>query len=82
MKCFKTKGDIRVSNEIMQEKDADITELVEEVLFLEDLEMDNDIREWLQTPTVQLQDYGVEAEREEEYFAILNEISDYYLAER
>lgn len=66
----------------MQEKDADITELVEEVLFLEDLEMDNDIREWLQTPTVQLQDYGVEAEREEEYFAILNEISDYYLAER
>ncbi|NRG28102.1 hypothetical protein HRF69_13340 [Bacillus circulans] len=71
-----------MSNKIMQEKDADITELVEEVLFLEDLEMDNDIREWLQTPTVQLQDYGVEAEREEEYFAILNEISDYYLAER
>ena len=79
MKYFKIKGDIRVGNEIMQEKDADVTVLVEEVLFLEDLEIDNDIRELLQTPTVQLQDYGVEAEREEEYFAILNEISEYLM---
>ena len=82
MKCFKTKGDIRMSNEIMQEKDTDINELVEEVLFLEDLEMDNDIREWLQTPPVQLQEYGFEADREEGDFAILIEISDYYLTER
>ncbi|MFB6469508.1 hypothetical protein ACE38V_22505 [Cytobacillus sp. Hz8] len=62
-----------------EEKDADINELVEEVLFLEDLEMDNDIREWLQTPTVQLKEYGFEAEREEEYFAMLEELSSYLI---
>lgn len=64
-----------------QEMDTDIAELAEDVLFLDDLEMDNDIREWLQTPPVKLQDYGLEAEREEEYFALLNEISG-YLTER
>lgn len=80
MGCFKNKGDIRVSNKIMQEKDAVINELLEEVLFLEDLEMDNDIREWLKTPTVQLQDYGFgEPYSEEEYFSILNEISEYLM---
>lgn len=60
-----------------QEKDTDIAELAEEVLTFDDMEMDNDIREWLQTPPVRLQNYEFEAEREEEYFAILNEISGY-----
>ncbi|MBB2481335.1 hypothetical protein H5P36_14180 [Bacillus sp. APMAM] len=63
-----------------QEKDMDITELAEVIPF-DDAELDNDIREWLQKPPVKLQDYGYGAEREEEYFAILNEISD-YLTER
>ena len=80
MECFKNKGDIRVSNEIMQEKDADINELVEEVLFLEDLEIDNDIREWLQTPTIQLKEYGFgEPDSEKEYFAMLEELSSHLL---
>ena len=66
-----------------QEKDTDINELAEEVLSFDDLELDNDIREWLQTPPVQLKEYGYEeVDSEEEYFAILNEISDYYLTER
>jgi hypothetical protein len=60
-----------------QKTDTNIAELAEEVLSLDDLEMDNDIREWLQTTPVQLQEYGFEAESEEEYFAILNEISEY-----
>lgn len=54
----------------------DITELAEVIPF-DDAELDNDIREWLQIPPVKLQDYGFGAEREEKYFAILNEISDY-----
>lgn len=62
-----------------QEKDTDIAELTEEVLTFDDHEMDNDIREWLQTPPVKLQDYGFEAEREEEYFAILEELSSYLM---
>ncbi|WP_031537520.1 hypothetical protein [Bacillus sp. MB2021] len=64
-----------------QEMDTDIAELAEEVLSLEDeLELDNDIRKWLQTPPVQLQEYGYEeANREEEYFAKLNEISEYLM---
>ncbi len=66
-----------------QEKDTDINELAEEILSFDDLELDNDIREWLQTPPVQLKEYGYEeVDSEEEYFAILNEISDYYLTER
>lgn len=65
-----------------QEKDTDITELAEEVLSLDELEMDNDIREWLQVPPVLIKEYGFnEVDREEEYFAILHEISD-YLTER
>lgn len=71
-----------MSKGIKQEKDTKITELAEEVLTFDDLEMDRDIREWLQTPPVQLKEYGFEeADSEEEYFAILNEISDYYLKE-
>jgi len=66
-----------------QEKGTDITELAEEVISFDELELDNDIREWLQTPPVKLQDYGFgEPDSEEEYFAILNEISDYHLTER
>nr|WP_259548305.1 hypothetical protein [Heyndrickxia oleronia] len=64
-----------------QEKHTDILELAEDVLFFDDLELDNDIREWLRKPLVKLRDYGYGAEREEEYFAMLNEISD-YLTER
>lgn len=78
----KDKEDLRMCEGIEQEKDIDITELVEEISSFDDLEMDSDIREWLQTPPVQLKEYGFEADREEEYFAILNEISDYYLTER
>ncbi|MBO1513554.1 hypothetical protein [Metabacillus bambusae] len=69
-----------MSNEIMQEKEADINELVEEVLFLEDLEMDKDIREWLQTPTVQLKEYGFgEPDSEKEYLAMLEELSSHLM---
>ncbi|KIN51147.1 hypothetical protein [Bacillus subtilis] len=69
-----------MSNEIMQEKDADINELVEEVLFLEDLEMDKDIREWLQTPPIQLKEYGFEeVDREEEYQVLQETMSDYLM---
>lgn len=71
-----------MSKELEQEKEFDITELVE--LSLEDeLELDNDIREWLQKPSVQLKEYGFEEpDSEGEYFEFLNEISDYYLTER
>lgn len=62
-----------------QEMDMDITELKEDVLTLDDFEMDKDIREWLQTPLVKLQGYGFEAEREEDYFATLNNISEYLM---
>lgn len=61
-----------MNKELVQEKDMDTTEL-EEVIPFDDAELDNDIRDWLQIPPVKLQDYGFEAEREEEYFAILNE---------
>lgn len=74
----RNKEDIRMSNVFGQEKKTDIIELVE-VLSFEDLEMDNDIREWLQTPPVKLQNYGYEPDSEEEYFAILNEISEYLM---
>jgi len=76
------KGDLRMSKGIEQEKEIDIIGLVEVLSLDAELELDNDIREWLQAPPVKLQDYGFEAEREEEYFATLNEISDYYLTER
>lgn len=68
-----------MSKRFEQEKDTDITELVEVLSFNAELELDNDIREWLQTPPVKLQNYGYEVEREEEYFATLNEISEYLL---
>lgn len=71
-----------MSKGIEQEKEIDIIELVEVLSLDAELELDNDIREWLQAPPVKLQDYGFEAEREDEYFATLNEISDYYLTER
>ncbi|MFT4413346.1 hypothetical protein ACLM5H_05755 [Fredinandcohnia humi] len=68
-----------MSNVFEQEKDTDIIELVE-VLSFDDMELDNDIREWLQTPPVQLKDYGFgEPDSEGEYFAILNEISEYLM---
>jgi hypothetical protein len=83
MMMNRDKEDLRMSKRFEQEKDTDITELAKEVLSFDDLEMDNDIHEWLQTPPVQLKKYGFEeVDREEEYFAILNEISDYYLTER
>ncbi|MED3575843.1 hypothetical protein [Cytobacillus praedii] len=71
-----------MSKGFQKEKNIDITELAEEVITLNAVEFNNDIREWLHTPSVKLQNYGFEAEREEEYFAILNEISDYHLTER
>ncbi|MFO1443304.1 hypothetical protein KDN24_08785 [Bacillus sp. Bva_UNVM-123] len=71
-----------MSKGFQQEKDIEITELVEVLSLDDELELDNNIRVWLQTKPVKLQDYGFVADREEEYFAILNEISDYYLEER
>lgn len=66
-----------MSKEFEQEKGTDITELAEEVFTLEDLELDNDIHEWLQTPPVQLKEYGFgEPDSEEEYYALLNELSE------
>lgn len=63
-----------------QEKDTDITELTEEVLILEDLEIDNDIREWLQTPLVQLKEFGFgEPDSEEEHNAMLKELSSHFM---
>lgn len=67
-----------MSNVFEQEKGTDITELVE-VLSFDDTELDNDIREWLQKTPVKLQDYGFEPDSEGEYFAILNEISEYLM---
>ncbi|WP_075980108.1 hypothetical protein [Bacillus massilinigeriensis] len=65
------------------DNDVDILEMVD-AISLDDVEMDNDIREWLQqTQLAQIQDYGFsEVDREEEYSAILNEISHDYLMER
>lgn len=72
-----------MSKGFQQEKDIDITELAEEIVNFDDLEMENDIREWLRTPPVQIKDYGFgEADGEEEYYALLNELSDYHLTER
>lgn len=63
-----------------QEKDTDMTELAEDVLTLDDLEMDKDIREWLQTPSVQLKEYGFEeVDREEEYQVLKETMSDYFM---
>ena len=68
-----------MSNVFEQEKDTDIIELVE-VLSFDDMELDNDIREWLQKPPVKLQGYGFsEPDSEMEYFAILNKISEYLM---
>jgi hypothetical protein len=76
-------GELRMSKGFEQENDIDITELVDVLSLDDEIELDNDIREWLQTPPVQLKEYGFsEVECEEEYFEILNEISDYYLMER
>jgi len=75
----RNKEDIRMNKGFKQEKEIDITELMEVLSFNAELELDNDIREWLQTPPVKLQNYGYEVEREEEYFATLNEISEYLL---
>ena len=67
-------------NNFLEVQNHGITELAEVIPF-DDAELDNDIRERLQKPLVKLQDYGYGAEREEEYFTMLNEISD-YLTER
>ncbi|MEI0739036.1 hypothetical protein VQ056_24385 [Paenibacillus sp. JTLBN-2024] len=69
-----------MSIEYKQEKDTDIAEIAEEVLTFDDLEMDKDIREWLQTPSVQLKEYGFEeVEREEEYQVLQETMSDYLM---
>ena len=63
-----------------QEMDTDITKLTEEVIPFDDLEMDNDIREWLQTPPVQMKEYGFgEPDSEEEYYAMMEELSSYLI---
>ncbi|NRD78552.1 hypothetical protein HPT25_14405 [Bacillus sp. BRMEA1] len=59
-----------------QEKDTEIAEFAD-VLPIDDVELDNDIREWLQTPPVQLKEYGFgEPDSEEDYYALLNELSE------
>ncbi|WP_449619483.1 hypothetical protein [Robertmurraya sp. Marseille-Q9965] len=71
-----------MSKELVQEKEFDITELVEALSLEDELKLDKDIRGWLQTPPVQLKDYGYEPDSEQEYFAFLNKISNYHLTER
>lgn len=69
-----------MDKEFEQEKDTDMMELAEEVLTLDDLEMDKDIREWLKTPSVQLKEYGFEeVDREEEYQVLQETMSDYLM---
>lgn len=76
----RNKEDVRMSQGFEQEKHTDIAKLEEEVLFFDDLEMDNDIREWLQTPPFQLQEYGFgEPDSEEEYYNMLEELSSYLM---
>lgn len=77
------KEDLRMSKGFEQGEDSVITELTKEIVSFDDLETDNDIREWIQTRPLQIKEYGFsEAVNEEECIAILNVISDYYLNER
>jgi len=63
-----------------QEENTDMTELAKEVLTFDDLELDKDIREWLQTPPVKLKEYGLEdVDREEEYQVLQETMSDYLM---
>lgn len=68
-----------MSKELVQEKEFDITELTEVIPF-DDAELDNDIREWLQKPPVQLKEYGFgEPDSEKEYLAMLEELSSHLM---
>lgn len=53
---------------------------IENIVMVEVVEfndIDDDIREWLQTPHVQLKDYGFgKPDSEEEYYALLDELSE------
>ena len=74
------KGDLRMSKGIEQEKEIDIIELVEVLSLDAELELDNDIREWLQTPPVQIKNFGFdEVDKEDEYNAIEEELSNYLM---
>lgn len=69
-----------MSKELEQEKEFDITELVELLSLEDELELDNDIREWLQKPPVQLREYGFGVvDREEEYLVLQETMSDYLM---
>lgn len=58
------------------EQDSSI-EIIEMAEVVEFDDIDDDIREWLQTPPVKLKDYGYgETNSEEEYYALLNELSE------
>lgn len=78
MEYFKNQEDIRMGIVFEQEKETDINELMGVFLF-DDVELNDDIRERLQAPPVQLKDFGYEPDSEGGYFAILNEISEYLM---
>jgi hypothetical protein len=71
-----------MNKELNKENENVLNEL-EGLIPISDEEIGEDIRVWLQTPpSPQIKDYGFEdVDREEEYFAMLNEISE-YLVER
>jgi hypothetical protein len=59
----------------VKESDIEIIEMVEAISF-DDVDIDDEIREWLQhAPPIQIKDYGFdEVNREEEYLAIQEEL--------
>ncbi|NRD76655.1 hypothetical protein HPT25_04015 [Bacillus sp. BRMEA1] len=59
-----------------QEQATDIAEFADVLPF--DVELDNDIREWLEhSKPIQLKEYGLsEPDSEEEYYVLLNELSE------
>ena len=69
------KGDLEMNKRLGQETDFELLEMVE----VDDI--DDGILEWLQqTPPVKIKEYGFsEPDSEEEYLAILNEISEYLM---
>lgn len=63
----------------VQESDVEITEIVE-AISIDDVDISDEIREWLQTPPVQIKNFGFdEVDREDEYNAIEEELSNYLM---
>ena len=63
----------------VQESDVEITEIVE-AISIDDVDISDEIREWLQSPAVQIKNFGFdEVDREDEYNAIEEELSNYLM---